>query len=207
MLIVGWRAVPLLPVLCSAGGGEDRIHRAARLVCRSVVACAPGQSRGLCLLRGCPGSRVSGMGGAAFGGFLVAFGSCPAGGHRFPESRWRPLGVCFMSVSKLCGSLCSGAPRVRSGRRAVQAEHVAASSVFEHVWQSAMPPLPVLLQGSTSSQMLLESVCCTPAFSDARACPVIGAPFLEVWVGVWLTRGAPINRAFARLTWIYTYRA
>ena len=27
----------------------------------------------------------------------------------------------------------------------------------------------------------------TPAFSDARACPVIGASFLEVWVGVWLT--------------------
>ena len=40
-----------------------------------------------------------------------------------------------------------GAPRVRSGRRAVQAEHVTVSSVFEHVWQSAMPPLSVLLQG------------------------------------------------------------
>ena len=100
-----------------------------------------------------------------------------------------------------------GCPRVRSGRRAVQAEHVTVSSVFEHAWQSATPPLSVLLQGSTFYQLLLESVCCTPAFSDARARPVIGASFLEVWVGVWPTRGAPIIRAFARLTWIYTYRA
>ena len=164
-------------------------------------------SRGDCA--SCAGVPVRGSRGwtglpsVAFWWFL---GSCPAGGHRSSESHWRSLGVQSMSVSKLRGSLCSGAPRVRSGRRAVQAEHVTASSVFEHVWQSAMPPLSVLLQGSTSSQLLLESVCCTPAFSDARARPVVGASFLEVWVGVWLTRGAPIIRAFARLTWIYTYR-
>ena len=76
-------------------------------------------SRGGCAC--CAGVSVRGSRGWAgclrwlSGGFL---GSCPAGGRRFPESRWRPLGVQFMSVSKLCGSLCSGASRVRSGRRA-----------------------------------------------------------------------------------------
>ena len=186
-----------------AGGGEDRIRRAARLACRSVVACAPGPSRGLCLLRGCPGSRVSGMGGAAFGGFWGAARRAAIGFRRATGDPWGPVYVCGQTAR----FPLLGCPRVRSGRRAVQAEHVTVSSVFEHVWQSAMPPLPVLLQGSTSSQLLLESVCCTPAFSDARACPVVGASFLEVWVGVWPTRGAPIIRAFARLTWIYTYRA
>ena len=159
-----------------------------------------------------PAGRVSrfaglGDGRAAFGGFLVAFGGLPSGRPSVSGESLEAPGVHSMSVSKLCGSLCSGAPRVRSGRRAVQAEHVTVSSVFEHAWQSATPPLPVLLQGSTFYQLSLESVCCTPAFSDTRARPVVGASFLEVWVGVWLTRGAPIIRSFARLTWIYTYRA
>ena len=48
-------------------------------------------------------------------------------------------------------------------------------------------PCQCYCRGSTFYQLSLESVCCTPAFSDARACPVIGASFLEVWVGVWLT--------------------
>ena len=74
----GWRAVPLRAVLCSLAGVRIA-RRVLRLMCRSVVARAPGQSRGLCLLRGCPGSRISGMGGAAFGGFLVAFGELPGG--------------------------------------------------------------------------------------------------------------------------------
>ena len=92
-----------------AGRGEDRIHQVLRLVRRSVVACALGQSRGLCLLRGCPGSRISGMGGAAFGGFLVAFGELPGGRPSvFGESLETP-GAQFMSVSKRLGSLCSGA--------------------------------------------------------------------------------------------------
>ena len=48
----------------------------------------------------CAGVPVRGSRGWA-GLPLVVLGSCPAGGHRFPESRWRPLGVYFMSVGKL----------------------------------------------------------------------------------------------------------
>ena len=142
-----WRAVPLRVVLCSAGGGEDRIRRVLRLVRRSVVARAPGQSWGLCLLHGCLGSRISGMGGAAFGGFLVAFGELPGGRPSiFGKSLETPGGLFYVGEQTVRFPLL-GCPRVRSGRRAVQAEHVTVSSVFEHVWQSAMPPLSVLLQG------------------------------------------------------------
>ena len=185
-----------------AGRGEDRSSGCC-LVRRSVVARAPGQSRGLCLLRGCLGSRISGMGGLP----SVAFGGLPGGRPSiFGESLEAP-GVQFMSVSKLCGSLCSG-PRGSE----VGGEQCKQSTCLSPRSLSTSGSLLCRLcqcycRGSTSSQLLLESVCCTPAFSDARARPVVGASFLEAWVGVWPTRGAPIIRAFARLTWIYTYRA
>ena len=87
------------------------------------------------------------MGGAAFGGFLVAFGELPGGRPSiFGESLEAPGGPVYACELTVRFPLL-GCPRVRSGRRAVQAEHVTASSVFEHVWQSAMPPLSVLLQG------------------------------------------------------------
>ena len=138
-----WRAVSLWVALCSAGGGEDRTRRAIRLVCRSVVACAPGQSQGLCLLRGCPGSRVSGTDGAAFGDFWGLPGGRPSVSG---ESLETPGGPFYVGEQTVRFPLL-WCPRVRSGQRAVQAEHVTVSSVFEHVWQSAMPPLSVLLQG------------------------------------------------------------
>ena len=87
------------------------------------------------------------MGGAAFGGFLVAFGGLPGWRPSVSgESLEAPGGPVYVGEQTVRFPLL-GAPRVRSGRRAVQAEHVTVSSVFEHVWQSAMPPLPVLLQG------------------------------------------------------------
>ena len=87
------------------------------------------------------------MGGAAFGGFLVAFGELPGGRPSiFGESLETPGGPVYVGEQTARFPLL-GCPRVRSGRRAVQAEHVTVSSVFEHVWQSAMPPLSVLLQG------------------------------------------------------------
>ena len=48
-------------------------------------------------------------------------------------------------------------------------------------------PCQCYCRGSTSSQLLLESVCCHTRLQRQRACPVVGASFLEVWVGVWLT--------------------
>ena len=100
-------------------------------VCSSATSCAAATcktgsvSNGACtscndgffLMEGrlVPAARVSrfadlrgwaGLPSVASWRFL---GSCPAGGHRFSESHWRPLGVQFMSVSKRFGSLCSGA--------------------------------------------------------------------------------------------------
>ena len=92
------RAVPLRVALCSAGGGEDRIHRVLRLVHRSVVACAPGPSRGLCLLRRCPGSRISGMGGAAFGGFGELPGGRPSVSGESLEAPGGPVYVGEQTV-------------------------------------------------------------------------------------------------------------
>ena len=104
--LLGWR-------------GEDRIHRVLRLMCVVRLSFAHLDSRGGCA--GCAGVPVRGSRGWAGLPSVASWwllGSCPAGGRRFSESRWRPLGVQSMSVSKLCGSLCSGAPRVRSGQRA-----------------------------------------------------------------------------------------
>ena len=95
--LLGWRVVMI--VLAGFFGWCAARSLRAHLDRRGGCACCAGVP-----VRGSPG-----MGGAAFGGFLVVLGSCPAGGHRFPESHWRPLGAQSMSVSKLCGSLCSGA--------------------------------------------------------------------------------------------------
>ena len=93
-------------MLCSLTGGDDRTRRVLRLVCRVVVACAPGQSRGLCLLRGCLDSRISGMGGAAFGSFLVAFGELPGGRPSVSgeslETPGGPVYVCEQTVRFPC---------------------------------------------------------------------------------------------------------
>ena len=99
-----------------------------------------------------PAARVSrfadlGDGLASFGGFLAAFGELPGGRPSiFGESLEAPGGPVYVCEQTVQFPLL-GCPRVRSGQRAVQAEHVPVSSVFEHVWQSAMPPLSVLLQG------------------------------------------------------------
>ena len=87
------------------------------------------------------------MGGAAFGSFLVVFGELPGGRPSVSRrSLEAPGGPAYVGEQTARFPLL-GCPRVRSGRRAVQAEHVTVSSVFEHAWQSAMPPLSVLLQG------------------------------------------------------------
>ena len=84
------------------------------------------------------------MGGAAFGGFWELPGGRPSVSGESLETPGGPFYVCEQTVRfLLLGCLVA----VRSGRRAVQAEHVTVSSVFEHAWQSAMPPLSVLLQG------------------------------------------------------------
>ena len=141
-------AVSLRVVLCSAGGGEDRTRRVLRLMCVVRLLRAHLDSRGRqCRLRGCPGSRIFGMDGAAFGGFLVAFGGLPGGRPSVSGESLETPGGPFYVCEQTARFPLLGCPRVRSGRRAVQAEHVTVPSVFEHVWQSAMPPLSVLLQG------------------------------------------------------------
>ena len=141
-----WRAVSLWVVLCSLAGGEDRSS-----------GCSSGVPFGRCVRTwtaagAVPAARVSrfaglGDGRAAFGGFLVVLGELPGGRPSiFGESLEAPGGLFYVGEQTV-RFLLLWCPRVGSGRGAVQAEHVTASSVFEYAWQLAMPPLSVLLQG------------------------------------------------------------
>ena len=121
----------------------------AHLDRRGGCACCAGVS-----VRGSRG--WAGLPSVAFWWFWGAARRAAIGFRRVTGGPWGPVYVCGQTM-RFPLLWC---PRVRSGQRAVQAEHVTVSSVFEHVWQSAMPPLSVLLQGSASSQLSLESVCC-----------------------------------------------
>lgn len=202
-MLPGAQAVPLRVVLCSAGGGEDRTRRVLRLVCAARSLRAHLGSRGDCAC--CAGVPVRGSRGWA-GLPSVAFGELPGRRPSVSGESLEAPGVCFMSVGKLCGSLCSGARGSEVGGEQCKQSTCLSPRSLSTPGSLLCRPCQCYCRGSTFYQLLLESVCCTPAFSDARARPVVGASFLEVWVGVWPTRGAPIIRAFARLTWIYTYR-
>ena len=112
----GARAVPLRVVLCSAGRGEDRTRRVLRLVRRSVVARAPGPPRETVLA-----ARVSrfadlGDGRGCLRWLSGGFGELPGGRPSVSGESLETPGVQSMSVSKLCGSLCSGARGSEVGR-------------------------------------------------------------------------------------------